>query len=355
MRAPPAGVGLNPGFIMRWHCDVITGSGIAAMMSRRQLGVAAAAALAMPCVRPARAAQRLRLGVAQVANSHYGAAATALADGLRAGTDGRVQVEVFTDGALGSEEAMLAGVRAGTLDLTIVASGLLGTYAPEVGLLDLPFLFRDAAHARAVLDGPVGQAYAAAAAAQGVPVLAWAENGVRHLTANRPVRTAADLRGLKLRIMPAPLLLEAFRAMGADAASLSFPLVYEALRVGKFEAEENPIPIIIQSRFYEVQSHLILTGHTYSAACIAASPDLLEDLGPADRRVLADAARAGVAKSREFVTAAEVTGLARLRDGGMTVITDPDRASFVEAAAAAEAGAALRFGADRIARLRGAA
>lgn len=288
-------------------------------------------------------------------DSHYGAAAAALADGVRAGTDGRIQIENFYDGSLGSEEGMLASVRASTLDMTIVASGLLGTYAPEVGLLDMPFLFRDAARARAVLDGPCGQEYAEAAAAKGVPVLAWAENGMRNLTANRPVRNAAELRGLKLRIMPAPLLLDAFKAMGADAASLSFPLVYEALRVGKFEAQENPIPLIVSARFYEVQSHLMLTRHTYSAACIAASPDLMEDLSPADRQVFTKAARIGALRSREFVTKAEMTGVARLREQGMVVITDPDRASFIAAAAPAEAAAAQRFGADRIARLRSGA
>jgi len=325
------------------------------MICRRKLGLFAAIGLAMPYIRPARATQRLRLGIAQGATGSYGTAATALAETVRVGTEGRVQIEISFGGGLGSEEAMLAAAHAGTLDLTIVASGLLGTYAPEVGLLDMPFLFHDAAHARAILDGPIGEEYATMAAEKGVPVLAWAENGTRQLTANKPVRTAADLQGLKLRIMPAPLLLAAFRAMGADAAALSFPLVYEALRVGKFEAQENPLSLIISSRFYEVQSHLMLTGHTYSAACIVASPDLLEDLSPADRTVFTNAARAAAVRSREFVAAAELTGVGRLHDLGMTIIEDVDRASFIRAAAPAEAEAAQRFGAGRIARLRGSA
>jgi len=323
------------------------------MIRRRHLGVLAASALCLPSVRPARAAQRLRLGIVQGVHSHYGAAATALAEGVQAATGGRIQVEIFYDGALGSEEGMLTAVRASTLDMTIVASGLLGTYAPEIGLLDMPFLFRDTDHARAVLDGPCGEEYAEAAAAKGVPVLAWAENGVRNLTANRPVCNAAELRGLKLRIMPAPLLLNAFRAMGADAASLSFPLVYEALRVGKFEAEENPVGLILTSRFYEVQSHLMLTRHTYSAASIVISPDVLEDLSPADQRVFREAARVGAARSREFVEESEAAALAELRSRGMTVIADVDRPSFLAAAAVAEAEAAQRFGADQIAKLRG--
>ena len=249
---------------------------------------------------------------------------------------------------------MLAAVRTGTLDLTIVASGLMGTYAPEIGLLDMPFLFRDAEHGRVVLDGPVGEEYAKLAQRAGIPVLSWAENGVRHLTANRPIQRAADLKGLKLRVMPAPILREAFVAMGADASGLSFNLLYEALRVGTFDAQENPLNVTVDSRLYEVQSHLMLTAHTYSAAGIVASADLLEDLSATDRQALALSARAGVIASRQFVINSASSNLALLRNHGMTVLTDIDRASFQAAAESAMAAAAGRFGADRISRLRSA-
>ena len=322
------------------------------MMRRRGLTVLAGAVLAMPFIRPARAAIKLRFAIAHSTHDQFGVAARKFAEAVRAGTDGRVQVEVFTDGSMGSEESTLAGVQAGTLDLAMAASGLLGSQAPEIGLLDMPFLFRDTAHARAVLDGSIGSDYANLAAAKGIPVLAWAENGVRHMTANRPIRTAADLKGLKLRIMPAPLLLSAFQTMGADASVLSFQLVYEALRIGEFDAQENPVSTIISARFYEVQSHLILTGHTYSAACIVASSDLLEDLSPPDRLLFSAAAKAATTASRDFNDQASKSSLGWLRTQGMTVIEDPDRASFQQSAAPAEAAAALQFGGDRIARIR---
>ena len=322
------------------------------MISRRKLGVASLCGAALPFIRPARAAMRLRIGIGHPATGNYGAAARAFARVVQEGSDGRIQIDVFTDGVLGSEEAMLRAVQAGSLDLTIVASGLLGPYVPETGLLDLPFLFRDASHARAVLDGPVGRQYAALCHNAGIPVLAWAENGVRHLTANHPVRNAAELQGLKLRIMPAPLLLQSFRAMGAQAEPQSMTLLYESLRIGMFEAQENPIPIIITSQLYEVQSHLMLTGHTYSAACIVASTDVMEDLGATDRALLVKAASVAVEASRSFVIASEQSGLAFLTSQGMTVVPDLDLASFQHAAEAAHAAAAEQFGAERISQLR---
>ena len=324
------------------------------MIQRRNLVLASAFGLVAPFVRPARAAQRLRLGIGHSAKGNYGAAAAAIADGMYARTNGRIQIEVFADNVLGSEEAMLAAVRNGTLDLTIGASGLLGKYAPEVGLLDMPYLFHDAAHARVVLDGPVGREYATLSEAAGSPVLAWAENGVRHLTANRAIRNAADLNGLKLRVMPAPVLVESFRAMGANASELSSTLMYEALRVGTFEAEENPFTIIVANKLYEVQSHLMLTGHTYSAACIAASPDLMEDLSASDREALAASARDGAAASRQFLIAAEPGEIRQLQEHGMTIIANIDRASFQLAAEKAFVAMSHRFGPDRVARLRAA-
>ena len=322
------------------------------MISRRTLGCAAGAAVAMPFIRPARAAQRLRFAITNAKSTSYGAAAAAMARVVREGSDGRIELEVFTDGVLGSEVAMLAAVRAGTLDLTIVASGLLGSYVPAAGLFDLPFLFKSVDQARRVLDGSIGRDYAAQCQAAGIPVLAWAENGLRHLTSNRPIRQPSDLQGLKLRIMPAPLLLQSFKAMGADARSLSIVQLYDALRLGQFDAEENPIPNIIFYQLFEVQSNLLLTGHTYSAACIAASPDMLDDLATADRALLMRGAEAGVAASRALVADVERTGLSFLREHGMTVVSDFDRAGFEAAAEPAHALAAEQFGAERLAQLR---
>ena len=154
--------------------------------------------------------------------------------------------------------------------------------------------------------------------------------------------------------MPAPVLVESFRAMGADASGLSSTLTYEALRTGKFEAQENPLSTIFAQKLYEVQSYLMLTGHAYSAACIAVSPDLLEDLSASDREALAASARDGVSASRKFVIAAEPDQIKPFHEHGMTIIAELDLASFRHAAENAAAAMAERFGPSRIAQLRAA-
>ena len=247
---------------------------------------------------------------------------------------------------------MLASVQAGALDLTAVSSALLADYTPEIGLLDLPFLFRDTAHARRALDGVEGQALAALTKPKGLTILAWGESGIRHLTGAHPFRTAADLQGLKLRVLPAPLLINAFRAMGAQADALPFSQLYEALLTGRFEAEENTLQLIRSARLYEVQSHLTLTAHTYSAMAIVASSDLMEDLEPADRKSLFEAAQSAATLSRDYVSRTDDLTIAALRTAGMTIVTDPDRQNLMAAAAPAEAAAAAHLGADRISRLR---
>ncbi len=322
------------------------------MIGRRRFTKLAASSCAMPLLAGAGGPRRLRLGFGSGFDNSFGVACQALANQLAERTEGRFAVDIYPDATLGNDEALLASVQAGTLDLTAVSSALLADYTPEIGLLDLPFLFRDTAQARVALDGVEGQGLAELAKTKGLTVLAWGENGVRHLTAHRPIRVAADLQGLKLRVLPAPLLINAFRAMGAQAEPLPFSQLYEALLTGRFEAQENTLQLIRSARLYEVQSHVTLTAHTYSAMAIVASSDLIEDLDPADRKALAEAGHAAATQSRDYVTRTDELTIAALRKAGMTIVTDPDRQSLREAAAPAEAVAAARLGADRISRLR---
>ena len=272
------------------------------------------------------------------------AASPALADAF--------EVEVHVNGELGGELEMTKACINGSVDLAVTATNVVANIAPELGLLDAPFLFRDAAHARAVLDGPIGAEYAELLRPKDVHVLAWAENGLRHITANRPIRKPEDLHGLHIRVPQSDVMVDAFKALGTNPEPLPFPQLFEALRTGRFETQENPVPTIVAANFAKVQKCLNLTGHVYSAAMVIVSPDLWDDMTEAQRVALVAAAKAGAAASRDTGTRGERDGIETLRGAGMTIVSDVDRQALAAAARPALDATARRLGADRAARIQ---
>lgn len=315
---------------------------------------AAAGTLAAPSVLRAAMRRTIRIGTVNPLASATGQACQGFANAVAASPvlAEAFQVEVHANGELGGELEMTQACINGSLDFAVTASNVVANILPEIGLLDAPFLFRDAAHARAVLDGPIGAEYAELLRPKDVHVLAWAENGLRHVTANHPVRKPEDLHGLHIRVPQSDVMVAAFTALGANPEPLPFPQLYEALRTGRFEAEENPVPTIVAAKFNEVQKCLSLTGHVYSAAMVIASPDLLDDATAAQRTALIGAAKAASAASRDTGTRGEHDGIETLRAAGMVIVTDVDRAALAAAARPALDATAKRLGADRAARIQ---
>jgi tripartite ATP-independent transporter DctP family solute receptor len=325
--------------------------------SRRSLlrGLAAiGGTVAAPALLRAASRRVIRIGTVNPAGSATGEACTAFAKAAAASPAlaEAFQVEVHLNGELGGELEMTKACINGTLDLAVTATNVVANILPDLGLLDAPFLFRDAAHARAVLDGPIGAEYVDLLKPKDVRVLAWAENGLRHITANRPIRKPDDLHGLHIRVPQSDVMVDAFKALGTNPEPLPFPQLYEALRTGRFEAEENPVPTIVAAKFAQVQKCLNLTGHVYSAAVVIASPDLLDDLNDAQRGALIAAAKAGGAASRETGTSGEHDGIETLRAAGMIIVADVDRAALAAAAKPALDATAKRLGGDRASRIQ---
>ncbi len=146
-------------------------------------------------------------------------------------------------------------------------------------------------------------------------------------------------------------MVEAFKALGTRPEPLPFPQLFEALRTGQFEAEENPVATIVAAKFNEVQKCLSLTGHVYSAAIVISSSDLLEDLDEKQRAALVEAAHAAAQASRNTASTGERDGIAVLEKAGMTIVRDVDRPALAEAARPALEQIAKRLGADRAARI----
>lgn len=297
-------------------------------------------------------ARRLRLGHNNNVDSITHACATAFADAVAKRSDGRLLVDVVPDAMLGSESRLMKAVAEGTLDLSLPPSGVASAYSPLTALIELPYLFRDPDHARRALSGALGSACAAELLTRGVRVLGWGEIGVRQMTANRPIRRPADVRGLRLRVPLSEPILHTFRAFGAAAETLAFPQLPEALRSGRIEAQENPINVILDSRLYELQSHLSLTRHVYTPIVIVLSGAVFDTLDEEEREVLRSAASVGALASRRHADKLEAHGLATLREHGMTIVEDVDHAAFRKAVAALGDDFAQVFGDGVLARVR---
>lgn len=323
------------------------------MLSRRHLLLAGTAALTAPhIVRAADATRTLRIGYLFAKESQLGAGATAMANEIEKRTGGRIRLQQFPDAALGGDVEMLKGVQLGSIDLAFVTGAGLPSILPASDIFHIPFLFSSAAHAHAVLDGPVGQDFLKRVSAKDMTALAWGENGMRHMTNSKhPIVVPEDVKGLKMRLPQSEVMVLGFKAMGAEAAMLPFPQVYEALQTGQFDGEENPIATIEAAKFNQVQKFLTMSAHVYDPAIIVMSPDAYDELSAADKAIFADAAKLGAEASRAYAAAAEQAGVARLQQAGMQVVASIDRAKFVAATASAMPDYEHRFGRDEIARI----
>lgn len=295
----------------------------------------------------------LRLGVTGGVTAPAGIAATACADPLLRTSDGRVRIEVYAVGEVGGELEITQDISSGALEMGCVSTAGYSSLDPALGVFDIPFLFRDAAHARAVLDGPIGQAALRRVEARGIVGLGWCEHGLRQLTtADAPVRTPRDLAGMTVRVPQSDVMLASFKAFGADARTLPFPDVYTALAARTFQAEENPLGLIIGSNFDKVQKYLNMTSHIYAVTMLMISGRAFDALDPPDRQALRDAGAAAVKASRDYNDRNDASSVAELRRRGMTIVTDVDRAAFAAALASLQPDFERQFGKDQLAAIR---
>ncbi|MBX9453914.1 MAG: TRAP transporter substrate-binding protein [Mesorhizobium sp.] len=266
------------------------------------------------------AQQEVKLGYALATTSHYGVAAEKWQEVVEAETDGRYVFRHFPSSGLGGEREVIEGVQLGTVEATIVSSGTLSNFVPETGVFDIPFLFRDLAHARAVLDGPIGQEILAKFDDVGLVALAWGEQGFRHITNNRnAIAGPADVAGLKLRTMENPTHITAFEALGAAPTPMAWPEVIGALQQGTIDGQENPLSVITSAKLSEVQKYLTLSGHVYSPAMLLVSKQLWDGMSAEDQEIFRNAASEAVTAMRGFVDDVETSGVAQLKEAGMDV------------------------------------
>ncbi len=183
-------------------------------------------------------------------------------EAVEARSGGKIKVNIFLNGALGSDQAVVSALKGGTIEMAVMNSGILASEAKELAIFDFPFLFANEKESDAIVDGPVGKKMHALLEAKGIVGLSYWELGYRHITnSKRAITTVEDIEGLKLRVIPNPINVDWVKALGANPTPLPFPEVYAALEQKAIDGQENPVSVIASNKFWEVQKHITLTNH----------------------------------------------------------------------------------------------
>jgi tripartite ATP-independent transporter DctP family solute receptor len=274
-------------------------------------------------------AVRLRFAHPHPETDSWHRAALRFAELVKERSGGAVTVQVFPNGTLGSDPTIIAATRGGTLDIALTGNPFFTGLAPKLNVLDLPFQFRDRRHVAAVLDGPIGQGLRGELEPAGLHVLGFWDIGFRNVTnSRRAVTVPADLKGLKIRTTPNPAHIKAFQLLGANPAPLPFTELFTALETRAVDGQENPTTLILNARFFEVQRHLSLTRHAYTAGILAMSKARFESLAPAQREAVLAVAAEVTPQQRAMNENAEAGSIVELKRRGMQVVEEPDQAAF---------------------------
>jgi TRAP-type transport system periplasmic protein len=263
-------------------------------------------------------------------------------------TQGALDVAFFPDMRLGGAKELIDGLRADTLFAVPAPIPYLSRLVPEIEALSLPFVFKDADHARRVVGGAVGKLIEAQLIAKGFIPLGWMELGARNVTnARRPLKTLEDFKGLKIRLQPSETHMATFRALGAIPVAMDIKDVYPSLRQGDIDAQENPYYPIYSNKFYEVQRYLSDTGHLFDLIVFIANRKTFMSLPPEHQKAVKDAARIAVVEEWKMATAVEADALAGLKAKGMQFdpIPNATRIALKKATAGVIDNARQRIGA----------
>jgi tripartite ATP-independent transporter DctP family solute receptor len=285
---------------------------------------------AFAITRPAHAqATKLRFAHPHPESDSWHKASLMLAERVKEKSGGKYEIQVFPNGALGSDSQTISAVRGGSLDICLTGNPFFTGMAPKLNVLDLPFLFDTRGQTAAVLDGAIGDELRRELEASNLKALATWEIGWRNLTNNRrPVANAADIRGLKIRTTPNPAHIHAFKLLGAAPTPMAFTELFTALETGTVDGQENPVTLIQNAKFYEVQKHLSLTRHAFTVGPVVMNKQKF-DAYPAETRALLEETAKDIAKlQRKMNEDTESTSLAALKKEGMKVVENPDRESF---------------------------
>ena len=293
---------------------------------------------------------QLKLATLTPASHTYNQAANKFAELVKQRSQGRIEVKVYPDGQLGKgERELLEAIQQGTLDIYVGSTAPLSGFSPSMGILDIPFLFRDYAHADKVLDGPIGLSLLKELDKANLKGLAFWENGFRNLTNSKlAVKSPDEAKGLKIRTQENKIHLTAWKAAGVNPVPMAWGEVYGALQQKTIDGQENPVAVIHSAKLNEVQKFLSMTQHVYSPAVLIVSAKKWQAIPPADQEMLLKTALEVAQFERKLGRDAEEKQVAELTARGMTVTKDVDKAAWQKAMQPAFDEFSKQFGKEKI-------
>lgn len=298
---------------------------------KRQLLKTLLAAAVVAVALPAAAQTKLKWAHVYETSEPYHTESVWAAEEIKKRTNGKFEIQVFPASSLGKETDINQGMTLGTVDMIISGPSFAARSYPRLGIAYYPFIFRDADHLLAYSRSPVfAEMVEEFRKKTGIQILAYTYYGARHTTANKPVLDCAAMKGLKIRVPDVPIYRNTPEACGANATPIAFAEVYLALQNGTVEAQENPLPTIEAKKFYEVNKHIMLTGHIVDGLVTQVAPHVWTKLSDAEKKVFTDVALEAAARATAQIKKREAELMTDFKSKGVT-IHQVNRQSFIDA------------------------
>jgi len=252
---------------------------------------------------------------------------------LDTATKGRLKVKMYPNMALGDEKSMIEQTQAGGIDILRTSLGPMGPVVPDVNVFNMPFVFRNAAHMRAVIDGPIGDEILKKITDSSVNLvgLAWMDGGTRNLYTKKPIRKPADLGGQKIRMMGNPLFVDTMNAMGGSGVSMGMAELFSSMQTGVVDGAENNEPTYVTQNHFTVTKYYNRTAHLIIPEILVFSKAKFNKLSAEDQALVKKLAREAQLEQRKLWDEKVADSIAKMKAAGVTIVEDVDQPAFFKA------------------------
>jgi tripartite ATP-independent transporter DctP family solute receptor len=302
-----------------------------------KLGAAIGAAGTLPPLSPASAQGKAVFKASDVQPAGYPtvAATESMGKKLEAATNGRLSVQMFPSAQLGAEKETIEQTQIGAIQLLRVSAGALGPIVDDINVVNMPFLFKNTAHAQKMMDGPIGQELLdriSANANAGLVALCWMDSGARSIyNTKKPVKSIENLRGLKIRVIGNPIFIDMMNALGGNGVAMGYDQVFGALQTGVIDGAENNPPSYVFSNHYTAAKYYSLTEHLIIPEVLMFSKKAWTSLAADDQGLIKKFAREAQFEERELWKKYEQTAMDKAKAAGCEIVEIADKTPFQNA------------------------